>query len=431
MTVENVNALPGSWGRRALVVGLVTIATLMALRTSVGFAISPISPALASTLAPGQSGTQSARVRQMSQLARSRNALPPIVAEAKRTLTIAPLDHATARTIAMIDVIDGRAPRGNRIMSLVGRATLRDALAHAWLLNRAYAETRWSDVAREANIVMRLDPSMRTTGFSMLNMLVADGRVLPQLARVLAERPPWRSGFLVNMGERSSAPANERGLFLLLRDTAAPPTAQELRTWFLVNEGRRDSATLLADYRALAPDEFAPSERFVRNGNFEGTKAFAPFDWHFYSPDGGAAEITSSPEGSGHALYVEFVGRNQMAVAVQRLTLPSGRYRVSFKTYLLTELMADTVGLALACGRDAPVTNPERIALRGSTNEWRQQSLVIDVPAGCSGPSIAIDWRPSGFSEPTQLYIDDVSFAPLPTPSRPAAQTPRAPSTPQ
>lgn len=400
----------------------------MALRTSVGFAIAPVSPVLASAVAPGQAGTQSARVRQLTQSAQSRAALPAIVAEAKRTLAVAPLDHASARTIAMVDVVDGRAVRGNRIMALVGRATLRDALAHAWLLNRAYVETRWSDVAHEANIVMRLDPAMRTAGYDMLNGLVADGRVLPQLAQVLAERPPWRSGFLVNMGERSRSPANERGLFLLLRDTAAPPTAQELRTWFLVNQSRESGNTLLADYRALAPDEFAPSERFVRNGNFEGTKAFAPFDWNFYAPDGGAAEISPTPDGNGHALYVEFSGRSQLAVATQRLTLSPGRYRISFKTYALTELPADTVGFALSCGREVPPTNPARIALRGTPNTWLQQSTIIDVPSGCSGPSVSVDWRPGSYAAPTQLYIDDLSVTPQPAASRQPAPTRRVPS---
>lgn len=420
-----------SWGQRALVAGLVAITTVMALRTSAGFAIAPISPVLASTLAPAHAGTQAARVRQMTQIARTRGALPAIVAEAKQTLTIAPLDHATARTVAMIDIVDGRTPRGNRIMTLVGSATLRDALAHAWLLNRAYAEARWADVAREANIVMRLDPGMRTTGYAMLNTLVADGRVLPQLARVLAERPPWRSGFLVNMGERSRAPANERGLFLLLRDTEAPPTAQELRTWFLVNQSRESGASLLADYRALAPDEFAPSERFIRNGNFEGTNAFAPFDWTIYFPDGGAAEITSAPEGSGRALYVEFSGRNRLAVAVQRLTLPPGRYRVTLRTYLLTPLAEGTVGLSLACGREAPPTNPTRFSVRGTADEWRQQSVDVDVPNGCSEPNISVDWQPDGYASPTQLYLDDVTITPLSRQFRSVAPTPRAPPTPQ
>lgn len=398
-----------------------------AIHSGAGFALAPLNPALASSVASGHAGTLSSLTQLRFLTARSREQLPAVSDLARRTIERAPLDHAAARTIAAVDLVSGRQRRAERVFKLVGDNTLRDAMTHAWLLNFAFRDRDFARVVREADIVLRLDAKLRPAAFAALNQLVADGRVIPSLAETLEGNPPWRAGYLSAMGEQRSARDNQLRLLTMLRRGPTPPTAVELRTFFLTNANSTPVAQLTREYQALSPHPFTAGEERIRDGDFEGTSAFGPFTWTFFSGEFGFSEIGASPSGVGRSLYIEFEGRRQASAASQFLTLTPGAYILSLRSFALDDLRGQTV-IQIACqtgdGTRRPLTT---MPVRGALNEWRTNRWYFEVPEGCGGPILDFTWRAATISRPEQLYIDDVMIRPTARRAAPAPEPEESP----
>ncbi len=382
----------------------------LSLYSAIGFAVAPINPALGSLLAPGHSEAQAQQVRLQMATIRNPQQLPGLQRLSRATLRHSPLDHITARTFATVDLISRRTVRGNRVMQLVGGATLREAVSHAWLLNQAFRARNFNEVAREADVILRLDPNMRQVAFLMLRALVADGRAMPAIEQRLAGNPPWRGGFLGDLGSNGRSPNNELRLFRQLRAGPTPPTAGELRTWFLKMNDRVDSTELLALYRALAPYPIAGNERFIRDGGFEGTRAFGPLTWIMYTTDHGFAEIGPSPSGRGQSLYAESDGRFNGATAMQMLTVPPGRYVLRYRTHPLTNLGRTSAEFRVTCREGQSQRLAATMAIHGEIDVWKTQSWRFVVPADCRAPYLGLYWNHQNVASPTQFYIDDVAI---------------------
>lgn len=429
---ENQQLVPtfGAAHRRAVLLrrslaGVVAVALGgVSLYTSAGFAFAAANPELASALAPDHAATLSALTELKLRTSSRAEDLPQLAATAERTVRSAPLDHAAARTIAALDVLGERKARAQRIFSLVGANTLRDVITHAWLLDYAYRQREFGKVMREADITLRLDPELRPAAFAALEQLVVDGRAIPALASTLGGNPPWRTGFLEAMGQNPAARENKLRLFRLLRQSDTPPNEAELRTFFLTQSSRVSVAQLERDYRELAPRGFDRDEQRLRNGDMEGTTAFGPFTWTFYSGESGFAELGPSPAGIGQSLYTDFEGRTTATGASQVLTLRPGSYILSLRSFALTDLRGQTV-IQLSCRRGARGrTLQARMPIAGTLNDWRAQSWYFTVPAGCDGPVLDINWEPATISRPEQLYLDDLVIRPTARRAAPPVSTP-------
>lgn len=437
---ENQQLVPtfGAGHRRAVILrrclaGVIAAALGGAtLYSGAGFALSAVNPVLASSMASGHAGTLSNLTQLRFLGARSRDDLPAVADTARRTVQVAPLDHAAARTYAAVDLVGNRRDRAERVFALVGANTLRDAMTHAWLLNFAYRDREFGKVVRQADIALRLDPKLRPAAFAALEQLVADGRVIPALSTVLQSAPPWRTGFLETMGQDRGARENKLRLLRLLRQGDTPPTEAELRTFFLTQANRVSVSQLERDYRELAPHGFSRNEQLLRNGDMEGTTAFGPFTWTFYSGDNGFAELGPSPAGVGQSMYVDFEGRSTATGASQVLTMPPGAYLLSLRSFALTDLRGQTV-LQLSCSRGAGRRALQaRMRVFGTLNDWQRQSWYFTVPTGCGGPILDISWQPGTISRPEQLYLDDLTIRPTARRAAPpvSAPAPTAPGTP-
>lgn len=392
--------------------GLALVAVLslggLTIWSTAGFAVAPLVPQAGRILAPGNADAMAAMVRSDMNAARSVAALPPIHQLAQLTLARNPLDHATATNIGMMDIVSGRTAEGNQIMRLVGRATLREALAHSWLLNLEFRAQNRAATVREADIVMRLSPDLRRAGYAMLNALVEDGRVIPQLSGLLVQRPPWRSGFLSDMGQNGTSTDNERRLLLSLRRSAAPPTAEELRTWFNRRAETATATALMSDFRLLSPAQFPATERFIRNGNFERAPMFGPYEWTVYTTDRGAGEIGPSPDGQGKALYAEFQGQQPAAAAAQLLTIAPGNFSMTARIYALSDLTNRQSHVQISCRSGRTETSAATLDISGARDSWATRRWTFTLPANCAAPVINLVWRPTAANAPEQFYIDDI-----------------------
>lgn len=401
------------WLRRALAVTTAASLAAVAVHNSAGFALAPLNPLLAASIAPGHSATLSYLTQFRFFSARSRDQLPGVRSLARATVQAAPLDHAAARTVAALDIIAGRQEAAEHVFTIVGANTLRDAMTHAWLLNSAYRERDFDRVVRHADIVLRLDAKLRPAAFAALNELVADGRVIPALVKALETSPEWRTAYLTAMGQERGSRDNQLQLLRSLRSGPTPPTAEELRTFFLVDSSRVDVNELSKIFAELSPARFGTDERFIRDGSFEGTRTYGPFGWVLYPRDEGFAEASPSPTGTGKSLYVEFNRGYTGAAATQYLTLPAGTYSITLRSYGLSDLFGQT-RLQLSCQLTPTSRQPQAsLPIRGINNSWQPHRFQFTIPEGCGGPILDVEWRADAVSRPEQLYIDDIVIQPV------------------
>lgn len=402
-----------TWFNRSAALAIGAVLGAFTVHNAAGFALAPLNPVLAATIAPGHSATLSNLTQLRFLTSRSRNQLPEVELLARSTVQAAPLDHAAARTVAALDMISGREVRAEQLFKLIGANTLRDAMTHAWLLNFAYRERDFNMVVRQADIALKLDAKLRPAAFAALNQLVADGRVVPALAATLETGPEWRTAYLIALGLERETRDNQLRLLRLLRRGPTPPTAEELRTFFLVDSGRVSIEELARTYSELSPARFGRGEASIRNGDFENAGQFGPFGWIFYAGEAGFAEISSSPTGTGKSMYLEFEGRQNAVVATQYLTVAPGTYYLSLRSFGLSELSGQTV-VQLSC-QQTPTSRRlhSRFPVRGVTNDWLSQQWQFTVPQGCGGPILDMAWEPGTVSRPEQAYIDDIVIRPV------------------
>ncbi|MEY4269310.1 MAG: hypothetical protein RLZZ58_526, partial [Pseudomonadota bacterium] len=411
------------WLRRAAaLVGGLTLAT-MAFQSAAGFVVGKANPALGQRLSPGHATPLAQRVDN-ALLANATSVDRGAVREAALAAVLrSPLDHRTARSIALLDKAAGFEKSSSRILTLVGRATLHDTFAHAFLLDGAYKRGDYRAVVREADIVMRTDPRVKTEAHMMLTAIVADGRAVPDLGRKLAADPKWRAEFLEIMGARGNSPQNEERLYRLLLTAPVPPRAAELRAWMMRRVSDTPANALRAKFDALSPVKFGAGESAIRNGDFEGSKIFEPYNWTLLIGDNRAGEIGPGPSGPGKALFAEFDRNAVGGVASQLLTLAPGRYRVRARSYALTELTGDS-GLALACVNGRAPAEFVHLPLRTAVETWVNVGWDLDVPADCQGPLLTIARKAGRLTKLEQFYLDDIVITPRKGPAK--AETTKA-----
>lgn len=404
--------------RRATAALGVVVLSGLSLYSTVGLAVSAVAPPVAAAITPGHSQAAARMLDLTVATTRTRASFPGIQQSAVRILSRAPLDHRTARSFATVDLVSNRTARGNAVMRLVGGATMRDSVAHAWLLNKDFERGDYVSVVREADIMLRNDVSIQPAAFAMLRTLVADGRAVPQLAQSLITNPPWRGGFLSDLGTSGSGSENELRLLRMLRASASPPQAEELRTWMLRMTQTMDAQQLLATYHELRPSPFSAAESLIRNGTFEGTSAVPPFDWSFFNVEQGFAEVSASPEGPGQALYSESNGSADIATAMQLIPMPAGDYVLRLRSYPLTTITPGSAALRLSCRSGNAHPMFATMPINGNASVWTNQSWRFSVPANCNGPYIWLQWQRQTVRAASQLYIDDMVI------SRAAARQP-------
>lgn len=325
-----------------------------------------------------------------------------------------PMDFRAARSIAFIELTENRSDAARRMLQTVGRNTKREALTHVWLMNDAFEKKRHDDFLLQSEIVMRVKPETSQQVFLMLTKLIDDGALVEPVATALAEKPFWRPAFFDAFGSASKNNANALRLYATLKRKGSPASSSEQRVWLLTQVGKVDTERLVAWWSAIRSQPLPDSEAGLRNGNFEGSSAPQPFDWTFYIPDGSFAEVSSSPSGAGHSLYVEMEGSSDQSVARQILTLQPGRYRLSYDLYPISDLSSRGLTVSILCGKGTNFVPLNSQTAAGPADQWTRKTQDFTIPADCTTQQISIDLKPGGFSTEVQAYFDNMAVKPIP-----------------
>lgn len=406
-----LSTLRGARLRLAIALGVAGLVFAVAAGNMLALATRNV--ALAQQLAGWSGATVSKQAELLAQSPDSLKMLPAVKTASIRAMSREPLDFKAARTLASIAVRENDLPLARKLFSAVGRRTLREPVAHFWLMGDDYARGRYSAFIREAEILLRQQPEMAPQLYLLFTRLVDRNLARGHLLKRLEDNPQWRPGFLDAMGEKSENSAAAYALFRDLARSSAPPKPSELRVWLLHEVGRTDGVELVRRWKSLQRPPLAERERLIRNPDFNGSLAPAPFDWTFFVPEGSFAEIGRSPTGTGKALYLEMTGRSDQTVATQLLDLAPGRYSIAASIYPISDLSRRDLTVRLNCAageRFVPLTGTTIDAPLERWSKWRWD---VVIPAGCRVQQILLGTSPRALTADVRAYFDDFAITPL------------------
>lgn len=299
--------------------------------------------------------------------------------QAKQVLARNPLNAQALRILGQIAAATKDDAQATSFFQAAARRSLRESQAIYWLLQKSYEREDYAEATHYADALLRTRPQLIRQVIPLLAQMVENESANPQLLKLLAGNPPWRSSFLAALPAYIADSRKTLKLFISLNDTAEPPSLDDLRNFlsFLINNKLYEVA-YYAWLQFLPPDQLTKIG-FLINGSFEHVPSGLSFDWVIKSGSGVNVEITRKPgDRRRHALSVTFgYGRVDFSVS-QLLMLPPGSYQLEGQ--LKGELKGRR-GLAwrMTCAEDGKKIGQSAM-FTGVVSEWTDFTVSFSVP---------------------------------------------------
>lgn len=342
-----------------------------------------------------------------------------IEAWAERALLNDPINPRALRILGQLAHAASDEGRTDVFMQAAAQRSLHESSAVYWMMRKSCLDGNYRAALRYADILLRTRSQATRHVVPVLGKMAEIPGASADLKDFLAKNPPWRSQFFAMLPRGVSDARTPLDLFLSLRSSKAPPTAENLRSYldFLIGRGFHE----LAYYAWL---QFLPPEQLGRvgrlfNGDFETTPSGLPFDWVILEGTGTAIEVASLPDQPGQsALRLEFgPGRVSFREVKQQVLLTPGTY--IFKGKVQADLMSER-GLQwlVTCVR---VRKPigASLTVNGSTGGWQDFEFSFSVPeTGCPAQVVLLALDARSASEmfvSGSIWYDDLSITRDPT----------------
>lgn len=405
----SIDRFPGRvWARRLAVATAGALIAVAIVRTGLGLGLSAANPGLAQRIDGGNAVALGQLSDRRMKTAQGRSDIEAVAALSRRAVLASPMEAGALRNLGFLVAIGGREDEADRILSLAGKLSKRDYFTHAWLLDRRF---RLGDVVAsisEADIVLRQRQTSWPVVIPELVRISGDTRILSPMTDALARRPLWRGLYLQQLGSDGRDASAVYAQLRLLRATAAPPSVNEMRSYFARFDGSENIAQLWSEWLALTPERGKPG--LIRDGDFEGIDAAPPFNWTLYPNDGVYAELSDNPDGDGKSLYVSFEGGVGVGFAHQMLLLDAGSYRLTGRVFADEPVKPDQIAIVVGCGKMTNTRPIETLFVSGPAGAWRDFSTRFTVPTDCRGQHLTIGGQVGDFRSRAALWIDDLAI---------------------
>ena len=330
---------------------------------------------------------------------------------ARAALIRGPTQMDALSDLGLAAAVRGDVARAQAILNLVAARDPLEPASHFWLMKYALLNGDAPGLYRNADALLRVDPSR----LSLLApyLIAAAGPGAKALTARLATNPPWRAAFLTLLAQKSPDPAVAFTILSGLAATKAPPTAEEAQAYFNRRLADRAYQTAYLDWLQLLPPAALARATAVYDGDFVGLPGTRPFNWTFGSGVGGEAQIGPAPDGApGGALDVHYDGYATPDLADQLLVLAPGAYRLTGLTHT-TGAAAGALAWTIGCAEGpslTPTPTPTPVASEG----WRAFSLNFTVPdSGCQGQWLRLTPLPGDHQKTLEVWYRNLAIHPL------------------
>jgi hypothetical protein len=318
----------------------------------------------------------------------------------------APLADEPFFLAGMAALIDGDEAKAEQLLREARRRNPRSRYARLILLDRYLRSGKIAEATEEMTALGNLIPDAGTVLTGELARLAQTPATSRALVRALQRNPGPRDSLLEYL---AGSGADPELILRLSRDVPGPLKAppggaawQAKLVAALVERGQIDRAYAL--WRAFSSPRAPARKDGLYDPNLQGMPGMAPFNWHFPSTAGGAAERFAG------GLQVEFYGRDDAELAGQLLMLRPGRYRLSF----IAEGAADGENSRLSWTVDCLPSKARlgELVLKKVDYSPRRLAGEFAVPAqGCFAQWLRLAGTSAEFTKPQNATIRNISLA--------------------
>lgn len=358
-----------------------------------------------------------------------RNASIDLVAvrgQLESALTGEPLNARALRLLGQLANAANDNSESAKLMEAAARLSLQDHVAVYWMMRKSTEAGDYQAAISYADALLRTDPGLDPYVMPKLAHFAENKASNALIKAVLKDNPPWRDRFFGNLLSNITDARTPLDLLLALRNTPAPPTADEIGAYvrFLAAHNFYD----LAYYTWL---QFLPPEQLrhaglLFNGNFELPPSGLPFDWVITQGSGVTIDIVPAPDnGSKHALLVDFLyGRVDYHSVSEMTLLAPGTYEFAAR-YQGKLVGPRGLKWRVVCAGEGGTRLGESPMIGGLAAGWKRTEFSFTVPpANCRAQYVRLDLDARMASE--QLVSGSILFNELNisrTPSPPGAAT--------
>ncbi|GAA0645488.1 tetratricopeptide repeat protein [Brevundimonas lenta] len=384
----------------ALIVGGILLAWQVAIQPIMQRA----PPAIAVRVAPGSPSVL--RRAAEGELAENRN--DNAASLAREALARSPFDVRALRVVGLTEARAGREAQADDILTLAGNWSLRDDPAHAWLVEYRLRRGDYASSFAHADTLVRRRDDIRPRVFTLFTAAATHDpqRAMPEVARLLAAKPPWRQAYLESLYASTEGLQLAANLALMLQKSRAPLSNDELHQLYiqLLEKGQLDAV------RTVRARLNRPVVSNVTNGGFGDTEAPQPFQWRLAQDAGVVAEIVSDDiRPADPALRVDYDGYSSSRIAEQLMFLPPGRYRLTAESRAEAGDPASRLAMTVTCAPGDLKVLSTPAAAAGAT-VWTPFAASFTIPSGCPAQWLRLETRAGDKREQTALWLDRVAI---------------------
>lgn len=293
-----------------------------------------------------------------------------------------PLDSSVLKKLAIYWSASGVGTRSDALALITAQRSLRDVEAQALALDISLRKQDYAQSVRILDAVLRTQGKNQAELFPVLGRFVTNPGALPALADVLGANPPWRANFMIDLA-RSSENANVPfQLLAMLKGTASPPQANEVRALIVRLLADRNYDRAYYVWLDNLPAQDLKKVGLVFDGGFESSSRDLLFDWTFRERKNVDVRIiTKRSSQADNALRIDFAKNSSPFSDVsQTLYLTAGNYRLEGE--VKTENLQNESGLLwkILCLNEAKqflVATPRH----NGTSDWSSFKVDFSVPA--------------------------------------------------
>ena len=383
-----------------LVVGAVgaLILVWLVVRISIGNALLDARPDLAARFAPWHPGTV---LEPLDDLLPTGAKLDPEVREAGiAVMDRAPLSEEPLLLAAMQATAAGDLERADRLIETANRRNPRSRYGLLLLLEQQLRQNRLDDAALTMAVLSRVMPNSGNLLLAELARMAQYSQTDEAIVGVIQAHPDLRDRLLEQLARQGADP----DLILKMAGPAAAPGASAGARWprimldSLVDRGQvTEAREIWSRLTGVEPPQG------VYDPGFTGMPGMAPFNWHFDTSSDGLAEITNG------GLYVEYYARRDERLGGQLITLPPGRYTISFQAEGEASGEDGQIAWSISCHPGG--TALAHIPITGVTASPKTISGEFTVPGNCPSQWLRLTGNAAEFPSNQQATISQLQIS--------------------
>jgi hypothetical protein len=355
-------------------------------------------------------------VKKLDQTARN-----SLMERERAALKREPMDTGALQNLIVLEELKGENDKAKSIALALANFIPREPGAQLPAMQIDLASQNYQSAFSRLDGTLRARPDLKNVLFGLLFSQVSSDLSRQELAKLLANGPPWRSAFLSSLLENEPSGAAAFKVLSDIRKANGELTEREKRS--LVQHFYKSKQYEKAYFVWL---DFLEKDDLIRvlnifDGGFETSPKNLQFDWNLTSRKTSRIEVEarSGKVGDGALRLDFFSDKGGGSYVFQTLRLQPSQYRLTYEVQV--EELKNETGLVwrLACVESGKVF-AESPPIR-EKGPWEKRELLFDLPdADCATQILKLenksaarlDQEISGRIAFDNIAIEDPSVSP-------------------